>query len=94
MNDPGVRASLLRLIFAFPVLMAVTCPQSGPFWPTVTAIAGAELILVIGLVIAHRERRRLLANQGVFATAQTIRHTPHIPTSRAARVATIGRSRA
>lgn len=56
MGDPRVRASLLRLFFAFPALMAVTCPRSGPLWPVVTTIVGVESILALGLAISNRVR--------------------------------------
>jgi hypothetical protein len=63
MRNPRARAALIGLVLALPVLMVMAGPRGKKAWAAVPTVAGVELILIGGLLVASRERQRLLAER-------------------------------
>ena len=66
MRDRPVRFAFLGLILALPPLILATAPHgaslAGPSWPmpgSALVACGVEVVLVVGLAIAGRQRQML-----------------------------------
>jgi hypothetical protein len=68
MRDPRVRAALVGLILALPPLMAGMSPRRAPWREAALPVLAVEAVLAAGLVVATRERARLIREQTAVAS--------------------------